>query len=333
MKKINVALIGVGYWGKNLLRNLVNCKNINLKAVCDQQYDKTKELVSQYGNIDIYTTIDDILNLDIDGVVIATPVDSHYELTKKTLLAGKHVLIEKPITTNYEQAVEIDNLSKDKNLILMCDHTFCFSSPVRKIKKILAEKTLGDLICINSSRTNLGLFQKDTNVIWDLAPHDFSILDYVLTSEDDGAQFINTRGVKYPNYDHCVDAQISLKMKSGLSINIHNSWIYPEKVRKMVFVGTEKMLVWDDLLNNNQKLKIYNKKVRVENNNFEYVDEGIKIPFVNNKEPLAELVNEFAKCVVEGSCEISDGTKAANIVKMLELSNKSLENNKKMEVI
>jgi len=331
MNQIKVALVGIGYWGKNLLRNLVNCKNISLEAVCDQQYDKTKELISQYGNIDIYTDVDDLFKLDIDGVVIATPVGSHHELALKTLLAGKHVLIEKPITTSYEQAAELVKIANEKKLILMCDHTFCFSPPAQTIRRILAEKTLGDLISINSSRTNLGLFQKDTNVIWDLAPHDFSILDFVLSSKDNDVQSINTLGVGYPNYNQCVDAHISLEMKNGLNVVIHNSWIYPEKIRKMVFVGTEKMLVWDDLLNN-EKIKIYNKNVRIQNDNFEYISDGIFVPPMGNEEPLAELVNEFAKCIVEGNCEISDGQKAANIVKMLELSNSSLKMNKKLEV-
>ena len=314
--KIKIGLVGVGYWGKNLLRNFQSSAATELVAICESDSSKARTLATQHDKVQVYQTIESMIAAtDIEAVAIATPVGSHYNLAKYALSQGKHVLLEKPITVTSAQADELVTIAESLGLTLMCDHTFCFSSPVRTIKDIVSQGMLGEVLLINSTRTNLGLFQQDVDVIWDLCPHDLSIFEFLL-GENFVVDTIKTTTTNHPASEYAADAFVSLKMKNGIVANIHCSWISPTKKRQFVIVGTEQMLVWDDMAN--EKIKLYDKNVSRTGNTFEYKDRGIAVPVIDQTEPLAEMVSHFASCVIHNTTPISSGKIAANIVKILE---------------
>jgi len=329
--KAKIALIGVGYWGKNLLRNLVDCSEAELVGIYDTDTELAKEKISQYPTLRLYSNLDDLVeDSNIDGVVIATPVSSHYDLAKAALEANKHVLIEKPLCLVYQDAKKLVEEANKRGLVLMCDHTFCYSGPVVTLKGIIDSGILGEILFINSVRTNLGLFQKDVNVLWDLAPHDLSIAKFIL-GDDYNPICLSTSAVCHPSSHHAADAHLSIDMSSGVIFNIHNSWLSPVKVRQMTIVGTEKMLVWDDLANN-EKIKIYDKKVAISGPSVKYIDDGITAPFIDSSEPLQGVVKNFSNCIRGLEHPKSPGTIASQIVKILELSNESIKLGSRIEV-
>lgn len=330
-KKVKIGLVGAGYWGKNLLRNFVNCTKTSVVAVCDIDTEAAAAKTSQYGDIQIFSNIDSMLaHSDIEAVAIATPVSTHYNIAMAALRADKHVLVEKPISLNYKTAASLTKTAKERELIFMCDHTFCYSGPVKALKEIVQSNILGDILYINSIRTNLGLFQKDVNVLWDLAPHDLSIVEYVLGDSYVPAR-ISCNTTTHPGSPYAADAHMTLTLESGVTINIHNSWLAPVKTRQMTIVGAKKMLVWDDLLPN-EKIKIYNKRMTAEGDKFIYIDHGIMVPPIDLKEPLLEVAEDFANCILTGSEPIATGIKAAQVVQILELADKSAESRSNIEV-
>jgi len=327
--KARVALIGVGYWGKNLLRNFVNCKQTDLIGIYDTDTRLAKEKIAQYSNLRLYGSLEELCaDPSVDGVAIATPVGSHCSLAMQALNAGKHVLVEKPLCLSYTDAADLVKTATQRNLTLMCDHTFCYSGPVATLRTIVQNEVLGDLLYINSVRTNLGLFQKDVNVLWDLAPHDLSIAKFVLGDryKPTGLQ---ASAVYHPDSIHAADAHLSLTLGDQVTLNIHNSWISPVKTRQMTFVGTKNMVVWDDLLPT-EKIKVYEKSASLGKGGFTYVNGSVIIPPVDEKEPLLEVVQEFADHIKNGTTPRLDAESASDIVRILETANLSLENRQYM---
>jgi len=257
-RKIAIAVVGCGYWGPNLIRNFSALPQCLVRYVCDKDGMRLAHMKQLYPQAEATTDFGKIVgDGDVDAVVVATPVHLHYELAKKSLDAGKHAFVEKPMTQTSEQGNDLVQLAAKKKLTLMVGHTFIYSAPVRRIREIVRSGDIGEIQYISSRRLNLGLFQKDINVAWDLAPHDISIILHLLGTPPIS---VNCQGKAHINKDIEDVTNMSLNFDNGGFATIHSSWLDPNKVREMVIVGSKRMIVYDD----NQpleKIKIYDKRV------------------------------------------------------------------------
>ncbi|EMO88318.1 Gfo/Idh/MocA family protein [Leptospira noguchii] len=252
---ITVAIVGFGYWGPNLLRNFNLVPNCQVKYVCDVEIEKLNIIKKQYPSVITTNRFEDILkDYTIDAVVIATPVFTHFELARKVLIHGKNVLIEKPMTSTSGEALELQRLAHEKNKLLMVDHTFLYTGSVQKMKQIIAsDQGIGNIKYFDSTRINLGLFQSDINVLWDLAPHDISILNYLI---DEVPFSVNATGVSHTNNNIENIAYLTVNYKSGFIAHFNCSWTSPVKMRTILIGGDKKMIVFNDL-DPTEKIKIY----------------------------------------------------------------------------
>lgn len=324
---VNVGVIGLGYWGPNLLRNVYASNRSGRIVMCDSDPARVKKMRSRYPNLECTSNCREIFDdEDIDAVVIATDVSSHYPLAKEALLAGKHSFVEKPFASSMEQAEELVELGRNNGLVTMVGHTFMFSPPVIKAKEIIDTGELGDIHFITSSRVNLGLHQKDVSVIWDLAPHDFSMLFYWLGEEPSRVSAFGHAFV----LDGIPDvAFIDLAFPSGAIGNVQVAWLAPSKLRRTVIVGSSKMLVYDDT-EPIEKIKIYDKGVElVEPESFgeyqlTYRTGDILSPKLASGEPLASEMEEFLSSIDEGRTPVSSGKDGLAVVRALELAEASL---------
>jgi predicted dehydrogenase len=329
---VNIAVIGCGYWGPNLIRNFNNATNCTLKTLCDANQKRLDAMKALYPQTQTVLDYQQVLNdQDIQAVVIALPVHLHYPIAKAALEIGKHVLVEKPMTSSVEQSKELVALAKQKNLTLMVGHTFIYSAPVRTIKEIVKSGELGDLIYMSSRRLNLGLFQKDINVTWDLAPHDLAIMLYILGSD---AESVNCTGVDAAKISEKIEAitSLSVKFKNGVFANIQSSWLDPNKVREMTFVGTKKMLVFNDV-EQFEKIKIYDKGIDVPDAGystfadfvFAYRNGDMYSPSLKMVEPLKLEAQHFIDCILSGQTPETSGEDGLKVVQILEASSSSLQ--------
>jgi len=328
---MNIGIIGYGYWGKNLVRNFYSQKNATLKTVLDFDPKKLQALKEIYPTIHTTTSIDDFFNDDeLKAVVIATPVSSHYELAKRALLGGKHVLVEKPMTASYAHAKELMEIAENKGLILMVDHTFLYTSAVEKIKEIINSGELGDIKYIDSTRINLGLFQSDVNVLWDLAAHDISICNYLI---DEKPISVQATGISHTNNGIENIAYLTLKYASNKIAHFNCSWTSPVKVRQMLIGGDKKMIVWNDL-EATEKIKVYNTGYEIKSEEdktkilVDYRVGDIYVPKLNNKEALYAMASGFIDSIQQKSTPRASAKIGADVVKILELSQKSININK-----
>ncbi|MFZ5519247.1 MAG: Gfo/Idh/MocA family protein [Candidatus Zhuqueibacterota bacterium] len=330
MKKFNVAVIGCGYWGPNLIRNFYQLSTCNMVACCDLSENNLKRMKNLYPAITTITDYQDLIsNPDIDAVAIATPVFSHWELAKKCLEANKHVLIEKPMASNSEQCIDLIETAKKFSRVLMVGHTFEYTAAVNKAKEIVDSGELGEIYYISSTRVNLGLFQPDINVIWDLAPHDISIISYMLNESPIG---VGGQGKAHFNKEIEDVAQITLNYPNGTIAFIHNSWLDPDKIRKTTIVGNKKMLVYNDI-SPNEKIKIYDKGVEAPpyydtyaEFHFSYRYGDIYTPRIEEYEPLKRECEHFLDCIRDSKTPKSDGYSGLRVVSILEAANKSMRN-------
>lgn len=337
MDKLNVAVVGCGYWGPNLIRNFNQLPGCSMNICCDLDNEALVRMKSLYPNIETTTKLDDILNdSSIDAVAIATPVYTHLDLSKKCLEHHKHVMVEKPLASSTEQCQILVKLAEQKNRTLMVGHTFEYTAAVNKAKEIVNSGELGEIFYISSERVNLGLFQPDINVIWDLAPHDISIILYIL---DDFPVSINAQGKAHYKKDIEDVATVTLNFDNGAIAFIHNSWLDPCKIRKTTIVGSKKMLVYDDI-NTNEKIKIYDKGVEAPpyydtyaEFHFSYRYGDIYTPRINEYEPLRFECEHFLESVRTGKPSRSDGYSGLRVVSILEAANKSLSNGGAREVL
>jgi predicted dehydrogenase len=259
---LNIAVVGFGYWGPNIVRNFYSAEKANVVFVCDRESKSLKRVERSYPGIKTTTDYDDIVSSsEVDAIAIVTPVRTHYELARKALNNGKHVFVEKPFTSTVAQAEELLELADRKNLIIMVDHTFLFTGAVKKIKEFIDDNILGELYYYDSMRVNLGLFQHDVNVIWDLAPHDLSIMDYIVGEK---AEAITATGKKHFCNGHEDIAFITVFFANNLIGHFNVNWISPVKIRTTLIGGEKRMLVWNDL-EADEKVKIYDKGVNIEN--------------------------------------------------------------------
>jgi predicted dehydrogenase len=327
---INVALIGYGYWGVNLLRNLMSLPSCNVLLVCEANPDRINLLNQSYPFIQTTSDFNDVLNNStIDAVVIATPAFTHYELAKKALEHNKHVLVEKPLTSTSKQSEELIEIATKKDLQLMVDLTFLYSGAVEKIKNLINSEELGTLNYFDSTRINLGLIQPDINVLWDLAPHDLSILFY-LQKEDPIS--VNACGTSHLKNNIENIANMTLNYKSGFMAHFNCSWSSPIKVRSTIIGGNKKMIVYNDG-EPTKKIKLYDSGYNLtEQNKYHYRVGDVNIPKIKTHEPLYKMLEDFIHCINTGSTPISNSFIGLKIVKILEAADKSLKTNKTIKI-
>ncbi len=327
---VNIAVVGYGYWGPNLARNFSEINECKLSIICDKNLKKLTQAKTRFHSAQMSDDYDKVLNNSkIQAIVIATPVSSHYNLAKKALEHGKHVLIEKPLCTSVDEANKLIEIAVKKKMVLMVGHTFLYSPPVLKVKEFIDKRAIGRVYYIDSSRVNLGLFQPDVSVIWDLAPHDVSILLYWV-----GKLPLNVRatGSSYVRKEIEEVAFITLEFANGIMAHVHVSWLAPSKLRRTVVVGSKKMVVYDD---NEpvEKIKIYNRGVVKNPETFgefqlTYRSGDIISPHLIVVEPLKAECNDFISCIKTGNVPVANAeTSALNVVKVLSAAEKSLRNN------
>ncbi len=328
-KQIEVGVIGCGYWGPNLVRNFRSLPECRLKTICDVSEDRLRHLKGLYPEVQTETSYNRMLeDKELDAVVVATSVKHHYPMAKASLLAGKHTLIEKPLASSVEQCEELVAIAKKQGLVLMVGHTFLYSPAVRKIKEIVDKNDIGELRYISARRLNLGLFQKDINVAWDLAPHDISIILYIM---QESPFSVNCRGGAHitPGIEDVTT--MSLHFSNEKSATIQSSWLDPRKVREMTIVGSERMIVYDDV-SAQEKIKIYDVRVKRPPHydsfaefHYAYHYGDIYSPYIKQDEPLKLECQHFLDCIRTGKTPITSGAKGLEIVKILEASSASIK--------
>lgn len=332
MKKLlNVGVIGCGYWGPNLIRNFRAIPDCNLKVMCDLSVSRLEHLRSIYPEVETMTSYTELLaRPDIDAVVVATSVKWHYPMAKASLLAGKHTLIEKPMASSAAECEELIQLAEEKGLVLMVGHTFLYSMPVRKIKEIVDHHDIGEIRYISARRLNLGLFQKDINVAWDLAPHDISIILYIM---EELPHSLNCRGGAHITAGIEDVTSMTLHFSKERSAIIHSSWHDPRKVREMTIVGSKRMIVYDDILVQ-EKIKIFDARVERPPHydtfaEFQYAYHygDIHSPYLKQDEPLKTECQHFLDCIRTGSVPMTNGAAGMEVVQILEASTESLRQN------
>jgi predicted dehydrogenase len=328
---INVGVIGYGYWGPNLVRNFFEIGESRVTMVCDLLPDRLAKAKDRYPAIKTTTDPRDLLNEPaVDAVVVSTPVSTHFELTLQALQAGKHVLVEKPMTATSEQAMQLIEEAKRRKLVLMVDHTFVYTGAVRKIHELVRSGELGDIYYFDSVRVNLGLFQHDVNVIWDLAVHDLSIINYVLPLQPTAVSAIGINHI--PGEPENI-AYLTLLFDERLIAHIHINWLAPVKVRRTLIGGSQKMIVYDDL-EPSEKVKVYDKGVTVNpspENIYQLLishrSGDMWAPRFDRTEALRMEALHFVNCIKNGERPITDGEVGLQVVRILEAANKSITEN------
>lgn len=329
-KDIRVGVIGCGYWGPKLARNFNELPGAALSLISDMRKDRLEEMKALYPHVHTTQKFQDLLESDIDAVVVATPVHTHYCLAREALLAGKHVLVEKPITSKSHEANELIEIAQDKGLILMVGHTFLYNPAVEAVREVIQSGQLGDVFYLNATRANLGLLQPDINVMWDLAPHDISLLRYVLGADP---VLVSARGATYVNKARNLPEVVYLNIvyDNGVMANLRLSWLDPVKQRTITVVGSQKMLVYDDIAAN--KVILYDKGVEVPSYSVTEAEfrasyrHGGEIPIpIEWKEPLKIECSHFIDCIRSGELPRSDGEDGLRVLKVLETAQRSLNN-------
>src|ERR1700726_4496120 len=325
---IRFGVIGYGYWGPNIVRNLRALEGCQVIGICDQTPAARKRILAANPGIPVHSDANELIKSpDVDAIAVITPVWTHYELTKAALENGKHVFVEKPFTSTGAQAEELINLAEQKNLKIMVDHTFLFTGAVRRIQKLLKEGELGKLYYYDSTRVNLGLFQHDCNVIWDLAPHDLSIIDHLIQKSPEA---ISATGQTHLNGHEDV-AFITLYFPDKVIAHINVNWLSPVKVRTTLIGGEKKMLVWNDL-EADEKIKIYDKGVSMSKPSslhqllVSYRSGDMWAPQVEQIEALRAETAYFLKCIEENKTPFNDGIAGLRVVRILEAADKSVRN-------
>jgi predicted dehydrogenase len=324
---IRVGVIGYGYWGPNVVRNLHALDSAHLMAICDKSPASLRRAKQTYPGVLVTSNAVEVLNSrEIDAVAVITPVWTHFELAKAALENGKHVFVEKPFTSTLAQAERLIELAEEKNLKIMVDHTFLFTGAVKKIRQLIDQGELGNLYYYDSMRVNLGLFQHDIDVMWDLAPHDLSIMDYLIQKEPEA---IVATGETHLNA-HADVAFITIYFPSNTIAHINVNWLSPVKIRTTLIGGEKKMLVWNDL-EADEKIKVYDKGVQVSSREgvyellVSYRSGDMWAPKVEQTEALKAELQYFLDCITNNETPFNDGVAGWRVVKMLEAAGESLK--------
>lgn len=328
---LNIAVIGSGYWGPNLIRNVAQSPNATLHTVCDLDEAKLAKMKVQHNPLHITTDTDAMLaNDEIDAVIVATPAEAHAEVARKVLEAGKHALVEKPLTLNSAESQMLVDLAAKRNLILMVGHVFLYNPAVITLKDLVDSGELGDVFYVYSTRVNLGKIRTDLNAFWNLAPHDISIINHILGN---APKQVSAHGYVYLQPELGLEDVVFavLEYEGGIAAHIHTSWLDPNKIRRTTVVGEKKMVVYDDVSAN--RITIYDKGAAWVDSTSHYgihrlqtYTGDIHIPKLPAQEPLRAEIEHFLDCVRTGQKPLSDGVDGLNVVKVLEAASESLKN-------
>ncbi|HMC85004.1 MAG TPA: Gfo/Idh/MocA family oxidoreductase [Chitinophagaceae bacterium] len=329
MSNINIGVIGYGYWGPNIVRNFFATSSCTIKMVADGRQERLNLLAKIFPSIQGVRDADEIINnKEVDAVVIATPVFTHFALAKRALLNGKHVLIEKPMTSSVAEADELIDLAAQKGLTLMADHTFLYTGAVQKMKEIIDTDVIGKPHYFDSARINLGLFQPDINVLWDLAPHDISILTYLITEVPES---INATGISHTRNQIENIAYLTVNYNSSFIAHFNCSWSSPVKVRQTLIGGDKKMILYNDL-EPSEKVRVYdtgyNHKTEEDRTRImvDYRTGDVFIPKLSSKEALAGVADDFVQSVIQKKLPLSNALLGRSVVRILEASQESIKN-------
>jgi len=333
MKTVRIAVVGCGYWGQNLVRNFWELDNVELTTVCDTNTSSLQRIRRRFPTVELSRDYQEVLsNPDVDAIVLATPVSTHYDFARRALLAGKHVLVEKPMTTSSSEALELIELAEKCGKTLMVDHTFLYTSAVRQIKQLVNKDEIGDLLYFDSVRINLGLVQSDINVLWDLAPHDFAIMDHICDREPVSVSAIGVNHLGCP-YENIAYVTVRFNSHSNLLAHFHVNWLAPVKIRQTLIGGSKKMIVYDDM-EPTEKVKVYDKGITVNHDPEQrtrlltgYRNGDMLAPNLDTSEALRLMAKEFADSILTGRRPLTDGRAGYRVVRLLEAAQQSLEQN------
>lgn len=323
---MKIGIVGLGYWGPNMVRNFLAAKGVDGVVACDVLARRLENIKRLFPSAEVTTSYDELLQReDVQGIAIVTPVSTHYTLALKALKAGKHVLIEKPMTARSSESQELLQVAAEKNLTLMVDHTFVYTGAVRKMKELIQKGDIGDILYFDSVRVNLGLFQHDASVIWDLAPHDLSIMDYLI---DEKPISVSAVGVRHFNGFEDI-AYLAVHFAGKMIAHFHVNWISPVKVRKILLGGTKLMVVYDDM-EPSEKVRVYDRGVDVKEEEsvyrtlVQYRTGDMYAPHIDTTEALARLSSDFVECIQTGKKPIASGESGLNVVRILEAAELSM---------
>jgi predicted dehydrogenase len=325
---LKVGVIGYGYWGPNLVRNFVESEHTQVAGVADLSDRRLGLIKARYPGIETTRDARELIsNPQVDAIVVATPVSTHFDLAMQALQAGKHVLVEKPLTSTSAQAVQLIEEAATKKLVLMVDHTFVYTSAVRKIRELVLNGELGQPYYYDSVRINLGLFQHDVNVIWDLAVHDLSILQYVLPGDPVA---VSATGMSHVAGEAENIAYLTLFFKDNLIAHIHVNWLAPVKIRRTLIGGSRRMLIYDDV-EGSEKVKVYDKGIQITDSpesvyqlRINYRAGDMWAPRLDNTEALRVEVQEFVDAIKVGRRPLTDGDAGLRVVRILEAATQSM---------
>ena len=326
-------MVGAGYWGPNLFRNLRSSPDWDLVAICDLDEARARRVVGKRTTVDVETSLDKLLERDdVDAIAIATPARTHSEIALAALTAGKHVLVEKPLADDVLAAQHMVDYAAERGLVLMTDHTYCYTPVVSRIRELIADGTLGEILFVDAVRINLGLVQPDVDVFWDLAPHDLSILDFVLPPELRPESVAAHGGDPLGTGKACV-GYLTMPLSGGAIAHVHVNWLSPIKIRQMVIGGSRKTLVWDDQ-NPSQRLSVYDRGVDFTASDPSTVNReaaaisyrlgDMHAPSLNETEALANVVAEFATAIEGKRAPRTDGRAGVRVLKILTAASNSL---------
>jgi len=330
---IGMAVVGAGYWGPNLVRNAMATPSVHLRWLCDLDEDRARRVLGPYSTVATTDSFDTVLgDPDVHAVAIATPAASHFPLAMAALDAGKHVLVEKPLTSGLADGEKLVHAAQDRGLVLMCDHTYCYTPAVQELQRLVHSGEVGEVQFIDSVRINLGLVQPDVDVLWDLAPHDISILDYLLPS-DVSVVAVAAHGSDPIRHGLACVAYLTLRLSTGAIAHVHVNWLSPVKIRTMVIGGSHRTVVWDDL-NPSQRLCIYDRGVERTGSEelgaddrkqmrISYRTGDMVAPALREQEALRSMVAEFVECITEGRAPATDGWAGLRVMRVLEAAERS----------
>ncbi|TFB51746.1 Gfo/Idh/MocA family protein [Cryobacterium tagatosivorans] len=331
--KLNIAVVGAGYWGPNLARNFHTSPDWNLVAICDIDGERARRVAEMTGGVRVVTALSDLLaSADLDAVAIATPAKTHHGIARAALSAGMHVMVEKPLADTGVRGRDMVRAAAERGLVLMADHTYCYTPAVLKIRELIEEGALGDILFVDSVRINLGLIQPDVDVFWDLAPHDLSIIDFVLPG---GLRplTVSAHGADPLGAGKSCVGYLSLPLPNGAMAHVHVNWLSPTKIRQMIIGGTKRTLVWDDL-NPQQRLSVYDRGVDLELQALDGAERSAATvsyrlgdtwsPALPEREALGAMASEFAEAIRDRRPSRTDGEAGLRVLSILEAASRSL---------
>jgi predicted dehydrogenase len=340
MSATTVGVIGCGYWGPNLLRNFAENEAAELRWICDADELRLAAMARRYPAAQTTTDYQKLLtDPKLDALAVVTPVATHFQIAKAALGAGKHLLVEKPLTATEQEAEELNDLAERNRLTLMVDHTFVYTGAVRKMKEIVANGELGDLLYFDSVRINLGLFQKDINVLWDLAPHDLSIMDYLIDRQPDAISAIGSCHIE-PGIENI--AYLMMHFDNDFIAHFHFNWLAPVKIRRTLIAGSRKMILYDDI-EPTEKVRIYDKGITTNRVGADreadyqtlvsYRTGDVWAPKLDSTEALRHVVGEFLSSIRERRPPLTDGQAGLRVVRLLEAAQQSIKNGGQLQFV